>query len=44
MYELVRGLDPEGVANRQFGRQNIPRGDAELQGLTVSSQLIVITS
>jgi hypothetical protein len=27
MYDLVRELDPDGVASRMFARQNIPRGE-----------------
>src|SRR5258706_377495 len=32
MYELVPELDPEGVASRQFARQNIPRGEYRVAG------------
>ena len=27
MYQLVRELDPGGVARRMFARQNVPHGD-----------------
>jgi hypothetical protein len=32
MYEVIREIDPEGVASRQFGQQNIPRGDYTVTG------------
>jgi hypothetical protein len=32
MYDLVRELDPGGVASRMFARQNIPRDEYRLAG------------
>lgn len=32
MFELVRELDPDGVASRMFARQKIPRGDYRVAG------------
>jgi hypothetical protein len=32
MEALVREIDPEGVASRQFGRQRVPRGDFSVAG------------
>jgi hypothetical protein len=32
MYELVRELDPAGVAARHFGQQRVPRGDFSVSG------------
>lgn len=32
MYEIVRELDPGGVASRQFGKQERPRGNYSVAG------------